>query len=53
MKEMADARAYLKSTGEEANKATPETWLQAKEKVGQAWTRTQEAYDKVKASTTS
>lgn len=53
MKEMVDARAYLKSTGEVLEKATPETWQQEKEKVGQAWVRTQEAYAKVKSSTTS
>lgn len=53
MKEMVDARSYLKSTGEVLGKATPETWQQEKEKVGQAWVRTQEAYRKVKSSTTS
>lgn len=53
MKEMGDARSNLKSVGEELIKASPETWDQAKEKVGQAWVRTQEAYDKVKSSTTS
>ena len=52
MKEMGDARSYLKSMGEEAGKATRQTWDQQKEKVGQAWKRTQAAYDKVKASTT-
>ena len=53
MKEMENARSYLKGMGEELNKATAQTWDQQKEKVGQAWTRTQEAYAKVKASTTS
>ena len=53
MKEMEDARTYLKSTGEDLSKATPEIWDQEKDKVGQAWVRTQEAYDKVKKSTTS
>lgn len=52
MKEMLEARAYLKSSGEESGKATPETWDQAKDKVGQAWVRTQNAYASVKASTT-
>lgn len=52
MKEMGDARSALKSMGEELSKATPETWDQEKDKVGQAWVRTQEAYDKVKSSTT-
>lgn len=53
MKEMVSARAYLKGMGEEMRKATPETWAQQKDKVGQAWLRTQEAYAKVKASTTA
>jgi hypothetical protein len=53
MKEMEDARSYLKSVGEELVKATPETWEQEKEKVGQAWVRAQEAFAKVKSSTTS
>ena len=53
MKEMIDARLYLKSTGEVLAKAMPETWNQEKDKVGQAWVRTQEAYAKVKSSTTS
>jgi hypothetical protein len=53
MKEMVNAQAYLKSSGAELSKATPETWSQAKDKVAQAWVRTQEAYTKVKASTTN
>lgn len=53
MKEMSDARTYLKSMGEELSKATPESWSQQKDKVGQAWVRTQTAYANVKASTTS
>jgi hypothetical protein len=53
MKEMSDARSYLISVGAELTKASPETWNQQKETVGQAWVRTQAAYDKVKASTTN
>lgn len=53
MKEMTDARSYLKSMGAELRKATPETWDQQKEKVGLAWVRAQEAYREVKSSTTS
>ena len=53
MKEMSDARSYLKSTGEELSAATRETWDQQKDKVGLAWVRTQTAYANVKASTTS
>lgn len=53
MKEMNDSRTYLKSTGQEMAKANAETWGQQKEKIGQAWARTQEAHAKVRASTTS
>lgn len=52
MKEMGEARLYLKATGDELKTATPETWNQLKDKVGLAWIRTQEAYSSVKASTT-
>ena len=53
MKEMGNAHSYLLSMGEEATKAPRDSWDQQREKVGQAWLRTQDAYDKVKASTTS
>jgi hypothetical protein len=53
MKEMEDARTNLKSIRAEASKATPETWDQEKDKVGQAWLRTQAAFTSVKSSTTS
>jgi hypothetical protein len=53
MKEMDNARSYLKSMGEELSEATRETWDQEKDKVGQAWVKTQEAYHKVKSATTS
>ena len=53
MKEMGDSRSFLKSVGEELSKASVETWTQQKEVVGQAWLRTQAAYDKVKSSTTN
>jgi hypothetical protein len=53
MKEMENARTNLKSMGEELHKAPPETWDEQKDKVGQAWVRAQEAYGKVKSSTTS
>jgi hypothetical protein len=52
MKEMEEARSYLKSMSEELSKATPETWNQEKDKVSQAWAKTQKAYEKVKSSTT-
>jgi hypothetical protein len=34
-------------------KASRETWDQQKDKVGLAWVRTQDAFAKVKASTTN
>jgi hypothetical protein len=53
MKALASARSYLKGMGEESTKATPENWDQSKDRVGRAWVQTQEAYAKVKASTTN
>jgi hypothetical protein len=53
MKELGNARSYLKGTGEVLAKALPDTWAQEREKVGQAWQRAQAACAKVKASTTS
>jgi hypothetical protein len=53
MKEMVDARANLKSVRGELSRATPATWDQAKDKVGQAWLRTQAAFASVKSSTTN
>ncbi|HTJ79466.1 MAG TPA: hypothetical protein VL357_10770 [Rariglobus sp.] len=53
MKEMQNSRIHLISTGQELSTANAETWDQEKDKVGQAWVKTQDAYDKVKSSTTS
>jgi len=53
MKEMMDAQAYLAAMVIELGKSTREFWDQNKDKVGRAWDRTQDAYGKVKASTTS
>jgi hypothetical protein len=53
MKEMNDSQYYLKSMIDETSRATPETWSQEKDKVDQAWQRAQEAFDKVKVTTTS
>lgn len=51
MKEMVMARADLKAASEEIRKAKPQVWNEQKDKVGQAWTRTQDASTKVKLST--
>ena len=53
MKEMLDAQAYLTAMVIELGQSTREFWDQNKDKVGRAWDRTQDAYGKVKASTTS
>lgn len=53
MQEMLNARAYLRAMGRDLGQATPETWEQQRERVSQAWVRTQNAYGRVKASTTS
>jgi hypothetical protein len=52
MKEMNVSQNYLKSMIDEAARATPETWAEEKDKVDQAWQRAQEAFDKVKTTTT-
>lgn len=53
MQEMGSARTNLKSTSDEMARASREAWDQQKDKVGLAWVRTQDAYAKVKASTTT
>ncbi len=52
MREMESARSYLHAMGLELGQGSPESWAQRKERVGQAWTRTQDAYAKVISSTT-
>lgn len=52
MQEMVNARTNLKSTSADLAKATRDTWDQQKDKVGLAWVRAQDAYAKVKSSTT-
>jgi len=52
MKEEENARDYLRSIGDELNHATPQTWEDERAKAGRAWVRSQDAYDKVKTSTT-
>lgn len=53
MQEMTSAEAAFRSMNEEVRKAAPEFWDQVKERVGQAWERTQTAFTNVKTSTTS
>jgi hypothetical protein len=53
MQEMGRARTTLLSTSADMAKADRDNWGQQKDKVGLAWERTQDAYAKVKASTTN
>jgi len=53
MKEVKDSYAYLKASIAELSKVTLETWAEAKEKIGKAWQRAEDACDKVRTSTTS
>jgi hypothetical protein len=51
---LTDARNYLHSMGTEVNNVTtPDAWDQEKERVHQAWVKAQDAYDKVRTTTTS
>jgi hypothetical protein len=53
MSNLVDSQSYLKSMVTEAGQATPDTWEQEKEKVDQAWQKAQDAFEKVKTTTTS
>ncbi len=54
MSGMTDARSYLQSMATEVGGVTtPDTWNEEKEKVHQAWLKAQDAYDKVRTSTTN
>jgi hypothetical protein len=53
MQELGRARTTLLSTSADMAKADRNDWDQLKDKVGLAWVWTQDAYAKVKASTTN
>jgi hypothetical protein len=53
MQEITTARTNLKSTSDDMRGASRENWDQMKDQVGLAWERTQNAYARVKASTTT
>jgi hypothetical protein len=53
MSNLVDSQSYLRSMVTEAGQATPDTWEQEKEKVDQAWQKAQDAFEKVKTTTTS
>lgn len=52
MKELENARSQLRSMEADLTRASSDTWRETMGKVDQAWQRTQDAYAKVKASTT-
>jgi hypothetical protein len=54
MKDVDDSRALLVGRIEDISKmTTPETWADAKDKVGDAWHRAQQAVDKMNSARTS
>ena len=54
MKEVDDSRSLLTGRMRELSKVdTPELWVDAKEKVGEAWKRSQTAIDKMNQTVTS
>ncbi len=54
MKEVEDSRSFLTSRMSElAQTTTPETWAAAKDKIGEAWKRSQLAVDKMNSTVTS
>ena len=54
MKEVDDSRSFLTSRiSELAQTTTPETWIAAKDKIGEAWKRSQLAVDKMNTTVTS
>jgi hypothetical protein len=54
MKEVDDSRSFFTSTTTELAKATtPDTWNAAKDKIGEAWRRSQIAVDKMNGTDTS
>jgi hypothetical protein len=54
MKEVSDSRSLLTGRIENlANATTPETWADAKEKIHEAWHRSQLAVDKMNSTRTS
>jgi len=54
MKEVNDSRSLLTGRIEDlANATTPETWADAKEKIHEAWQRSQLAVDKMNSTRTS
>jgi hypothetical protein len=51
---LTDARNYLHSLVTEVNGlTTPDAWDQEKDRVHQAWVRAEDAYDRVRTSTTN
>jgi len=53
IKEYDDARADLKARRGDLDKATADTWADAKAKTAESWNKTKAAYDKVTKSDTA
>jgi hypothetical protein len=52
MRDLVVSQAYLRSVIQEAGQATPDIWNDEKEKVGQAWQKAEDSFDKVRTATT-
>ena len=53
LNELSNAQFAMKTLRELLGRATPQTWEQTKAKVGLVWTKSQAAYAKAQARTTS
>ena len=53
MNDLMECQAYLKATVLEAGQATSDIWQQEKDKLDQAWQKTQAAFDTVKTTVTA
>jgi hypothetical protein len=52
MRDLVVSQAYLRSMIQEAGQATPDTWNDEKAKVGEAWQKAEDSFDKVRTATT-
>jgi hypothetical protein len=52
MRDLTVSQAYLRSMVQEAGQATPDIWNDEKDKVGQAWQKAEDSFDKVRTATT-
>jgi hypothetical protein len=52
MRDLVVSQAYLRSMVQEAGQATPDIWNDEKSKVGEAWQKAEDSFDKVRTATT-